>query len=269
MKPRRKEAERDYSSISPSALALLLMKAQGDLPFMKEAAAMLWGDAAPSELAEAMKAENARRRLRHFVNRYRSLDRLLAESGCQCVLELGAGLSFRGLELARTSDVFYVDSDLPELAAQKSELCQRLYPGPLLGSLRVEALNALDRDAFRAIVETMPEGELAIANEGLLIYLDKTEKAQLAANVRAALLERGGAWLTADVYLQNPGGSAPTVGYGRSREFIDRHRIEQNKFTSWDDAEGFFTQHGFSVTKKLGHEHPKHIRQSWALQAIR
>jgi len=256
---------RDYSTISPSALSLLLMKAGSSIAFAKQAATLLWNDSVPDELAHAMTAENARRRLRHFENRYRSLDRLLSQAGCPNVLEIGAGLSFRGLELARTSPVYYLDTDLPTLAALKAELVARLHPGPLAGTLRVQALDALDDDAFRSTVASLPDGPLAIANEGLLVYLNAREKAKLAANVRAALEVRGGRWLTADVYLKNPGGSAPTVGYGRSRAFIDAHRIEQNKFADWNAAEQFFHDAGFMVVEKLAHQHPLHVRESWAL----
>lgn len=259
---------RDYSSISPSALSLLLMKSGSTIAFAKEAANLLWGDAVPEELAHAMTAENARRRLRHFENRYRSLDRLLAEAALPRVLEIGSGLSFRGLELARKSEIFYLDTDLPSIVELKSDLVAKLHPDALAGTLRVQALNALDSDAFGSAVDGIPEGPLAIANEGLLVYLDEREKARLASNVRTALLARGGAWLTADVYVQNAGGSAPTVGYGRSREFLDKHRVEQNKFSSWRAAEQFFAQHGFVIAKKLAHEHPLHIRESWVLTAV-
>jgi O-methyltransferase involved in polyketide biosynthesis len=256
---------RDYSSISPSALSLLLMKSESTIAFAKEAANLLWGDSVPEELAHAMAAENARRRLRHFESRYRSLDRLIAEAALPRVLEIGSGLSFRGLELARSSEIFYLDTDLPEIATLKAELVPKLHPAPLTGTLRVQALNALDSAAFHAAVENIPPGPLAIANEGLLVYFDDQEKARLASNVRTALLARGGVWLTADVYVQNAGGSAPTVGYGRSREFLDKHRVEQNKFSDWDAAERFFTSSGFRVMKKLAHEHPLHIRESWVL----
>jgi O-methyltransferase involved in polyketide biosynthesis len=262
---RASNAPRDYSTISPSALSLLLMKSGSSIAFAKQAATLLWNDTVPDELAHAMTEENARRRLRHFENRYRSLDRLIAQANCPNVLEIGSGLSFRGLELARTSATHYVDTDLPALAELKAELVARLHPEPLLGTLRVQALDALDSEAFQATVASMPDGPLAIANEGLLVYLGAREKARLAANVRAALLARGGRWLTADVYLKNPGGSAPTVGYGRSREFIDAHRIEQNKFFDWADAERFFNDAGFEVVERLAHQHPMHIRESWAL----
>jgi len=259
------DAPRDYSTISPSALSLLLMKSESSIAFAKQAAALLWNDSIPDELAHAMTAENARRRLRHFENRYRSLDRLLLQAGCPNVLEIGSGLSFRGLELARTSRTYYVDTDLPALTVLKAELVAQLHPGPLAGTLRIQALDALDGEAFQSTVASIPDGPLSIANEGLLVYLDQGEKARLAANVRAALKGRGGMWLTADVYLKNPGGSAPTVGYGRSRAFIDAHRVEQNKFSDWDAAERFFRDAGFQVVEKLAHQHPLHVRESWAL----
>jgi len=268
MHSRPSGAARDYSTISPSALSLLVMKSRSSIPFAKEAAHLLWGDSIPEELVHALTDENARRRLGHFERRYGSLDRLLEQAACPNVLEIGSGLSFRGLELARTSLTHYVDTDLPALVSLKADLVAKLHPGPLLGSLHVRALDALDGDAFRSTVDAMPDGPLAIANEGLLVYLDRREKARLAANVHAALRERGGLWLTADVYLKNRGGSAPTVGYGRSRAFIDAHRVEQNKFDDWAGAQRFFHEAGFEVRSKLAHEHPRHLRESWAL-AIR
>lgn len=257
---------RDYSTISPSALSLLLMKSQTSIPYARQAADLLWGDSVPSELAEAVADENARRRLRHFANRYFSLDQLLAEAGCPNVLELGAGLSFRGLDLARRSAVYYLDTDLPEISALKATLIAKLEPARTLPNLRVAALNALDDHAFQALVDSMPSGRLAIVNEGLLVYLSTQEKVLLAKSVRRALARRGGVWLTGDIYVRNPGGSAPTAGYGRSREFLDRHRVEQNKFSDFAEAARFFSENGFRPTTKLGHEHPEHIRQSWALE---
>jgi O-methyltransferase involved in polyketide biosynthesis len=265
MLPRSSDPPRDYSTISPSALSLLLMKSSTSIAFAKQAATLLWNESIPDELAHALTAENERRRKRHFENRYRSLDRLLSLAGHRNVLEIASGLSFRGLELARTSSTYYVDTDLPALAALKAELVARLHPEPLVGTLRVESLDALAGEAFQRTVDSMPDGPLSIANEGLLVYLDRHEKALLAANVRAALAARGGQWLTADVYLKNPGGSAPTVGYGRSRAFIDAHRVEQNKFCDWAEAERFFRDAGFEIVNKLAHEHPSHIRESWAL----
>jgi O-methyltransferase involved in polyketide biosynthesis len=258
---------RDYSTISPSALSLLLMKAQTAIPFAKEAAALVYADSAPSALEETMNGGGATRSLKHFVKRYRSLDLLLKEAGLPRILEIGAGLSFRGLELARTTSAFYVDTDLPSIAELKAALVTKLHPLPLLGTLLVRPLDALDRPALRAIVELMPAGPLAIANEGLLIYLSAEEKARLAENVRAVLLARGGVWLTADVYIRNPADYPSVFAEPRARKFLDAHRVDENKFSDWAEAERFFTDNGFSVQKKLVPEHSKHVRETWVLSA--
>jgi O-methyltransferase involved in polyketide biosynthesis len=258
---------RDYSSISPSALSLLLMKAQTSLPFAREAAALVYGHAAPAELAEAMKGGGATRNLKHFQKRYRSLDTLLRESGLPRVLEIGAGLSFRGLELARTSATHYIDSDLPEIAELKASLIAKLCPEPLVGTLDVRALDALDGEAFDATVERLPNGPIAIVNEGLLIYLDELEKERLARHVRKALLRRGGVWLTADVYIRNPADYPSVFAEPTARAFLDQHRVDDNKFSSWAAAERFFEASGFTIQRKLVPEHSRHVRESWALSA--
>ena len=250
-------------------MSTLLMKSRSTIAFAQEAAALLWGDRVPAELEDATKVAGAKSRLRHFESRYRSLDVLLEQSALTRVLEIGSGFSFRGLELARKTDTFYVDTDLPEIATLKADLVERLHPGPLAGTLLVRALDALDGAAFRAVVHDMPSGPLAVANEGLLAYLNEDEKAHLAANVREALLARGGLWLTADVYVRHPKGAAPTVGYGRSRKFLEQHRVEENKFASWEAAHAFFASNGFRVANKLAHRDPRHVRESWALEAAR
>jgi O-methyltransferase involved in polyketide biosynthesis len=139
----------------------------------------------------------------------------------------------------------------------------------LVGTLRVRALDALDTDAFLSAVELMPAGPIAIVNEGLLIYLDEEEKARLARNVREALLLRGGAWLTADVYTRNPADYPSVFAEPSARQFLDRHRVDENKFSDWAAAERFFTDCGFSVRRKLAPKHTLHVRQSWHLSVTR
>jgi O-methyltransferase involved in polyketide biosynthesis len=269
------DAPRDFSTISPSARSLLIMKAQTDIPFAAEAARLAWGQAAvDADLAEMNGQPGAAIRRRHFEARYRSLDTLLADAGLPQIVELGGGFSFRGLELARRQAVFYLDTDLPEVAALKAELVARLHPGALVGTLHVAPLDALDADAFRAAVARFPPGPLAIVNEGLLVYLDESEKRRLAANVREALTEHGGVWLTADIYVR-AAAAAAAVGLAgpaglprdaRMQAFLDRHRVDENKFGGWEEAERFFTSEGFTVRRKLSpSDDPTHVRESWAL----
>ena len=85
---------------------------------------------------------------------------------------------------SRRADVFYLDTDLPEIAATKANLVARLHPAPLPGTLLVRPLDALDAEALRAAVDVMPAGPIAIVQEGLLMYLDDAEKTALATSVR-------------------------------------------------------------------------------------
>jgi O-methyltransferase involved in polyketide biosynthesis len=260
------DGARDFSSISPSARALLIMKSETSIPYAAEAARLAFGaEAVEAELAEMRREPLSGFRLQHFEARYRSIDTLLAASGLTRVLELGAGFSFRGLALAERPGVVYLDTDLPEMSALKADLVARLHPAPLGGRLEVAPLEALDAGAFRAAAARLAPGPLAVVNEGLLVYLDAAEKSRLAANVRAALREMGGVWITADIYVPNPPGVRPPMA-ARAREFLERHRVEENKFASFDAAERFFTGEGFTITQRLAPaDAPVPIRESWVL----
>ena len=259
------EPPRDFSTISPSAIRLLVLKSQTSLPYAEAAAeALLGADAVPRELAASMALRGAELRLRHFVERYRSVDALLSQAGATRVLELASGLSFRGLALAEREPVHYLDTDLPDMTATKQRLVAALHPGPLVGVLRVAPLDILDGEAFRAAVDWLPPGPVTVANEGLLMYLGADEKARLCGHVRAALAARGGVWITADVYLRVP--PDPRVEKSeRLQQFLDAHRVEENKFESFAAAERLFADSGLRLERRLADA--SRTRETWALVA--
>jgi O-methyltransferase involved in polyketide biosynthesis len=261
------QGQRDFTTISPSARSLLLMKAQTAIPFARAAANLVFGvDGLEREVAAMNREPISGLRSQHFESRYRSLDALLAGAGLTRVMELGAGFSFRGLDLAaRDPNVHYLDTDLPEMAALKAGLIRRIQASPPLGRLDVLALDALDPVAFAGAAARLAPGPAAIVNEGLLVYLDASEKSRLAANVRDALRAHGGAWLTADVYVRGPAEIRVPLS-AKAQAFLDRHRVEENKFADWGAAERFFVGEGFVIARKLSpSDDPRHIRESWAL----
>ncbi len=257
-------AERDYSTISPSAKSLLLVKALTTLPFAREAAEQLWGaQTVEAARLDAEATPGAFARQRHFEMRARSLDAALAAAGIPLVLEIASGLCFRGLAMAAQQEVFYVDTDLPGLASIKAELAAKLHPGPLPGTYRVRALDALDGDAFRATVQELPPGPVAIVHEGLLMYLDDAEKRRLASSVREALRLRGGAWITADVYVRS---ETHLVRDARTTQFLAAHRVEENKFADLASARAFFEGCGFRVVHAVAPDgDPWSVRQTWTM----
>lgn len=252
---------RDFSTITPSAYSLLVMRAQAGLPFARQAAELVLGaEGIAAEIARLSAVAGAELRRRHFEERYRSIDALLADAAATRVLEIAGGLSFRGLALAQRQPVVYVDTDLPAMAETKAGLVAALDAGPLVGELRVRALEALDPAAFRAAVAELPEGEIAIVNEGLLMYLDAEEKRRLAGNIRDALVARGGVWITADIYLR---GRDPRIGQDdRLRAFLAAHRVEDQKFDSREAAEAFFTEAGFAIQRRHAPRDDA-TRESW------
>jgi O-methyltransferase involved in polyketide biosynthesis len=255
---------RDYSTISPSARSLLAMRAQTELPFARRAAELVLGaEPLAAAIARLSAIEGAALRLRHFTERYRSIDALLAEVGATRIVELGAGLSCRGLAWAQRNPGTYVDTDLPAMTETKAQLVAALDVGPLAGELRVAALDALDATAFHVLIDELPAGPTAIVNEGLLMYLDDAEKQRLADNIRSALVRRAGVWITADIYIR--GLRDPRIGQDdRLRAFLAAHRVEDNKFESRAAAEAFFAATGFSIVKRQAVDADA-TRESWVL----
>lgn len=258
---------RDCSTISPSARAVLALRAMSpELPFVREAAELVFGkDALAAEHARLQALAGWQTRLAYSVERYTNLDSLLAESGLSTVIELAAGLSVRGFALAQRQPVTYVDTDLREMIETKRALVEQLALGPLVGDVKLRALDALGEGELAAAVEELPPGPIAILNEGLLVYLDDAEKRRLAANVHGVLLRRGGVWITADIYV--PGQGPAPIGKDDSlRSFMTTHRVDENKFASFAAAEQLFTEAGFAVTRREG---ASPIRQTWMLELAR
>jgi O-methyltransferase involved in polyketide biosynthesis len=133
------------------------------------------------------------------------------------------------------------------------------------GALRVFPLDALDPSAFRAAVAELPGGPIAVVEEGLLMYLDDAEKIRLAANVREALSTRGGAWVTADIYVRS---ETRVFREERTRRFLEAHGVEEKKFAHFEAAADFFAANGFTVASRLSPPaDPWPMRQTWILSA--
>lgn len=284
---------RDYSSISPSAKSLLLTKALTTIPFMADAAKLIYGNEAFESFASGDFDETFLKQLLHFEDRYLSLDSLFFASGSLNILEISSGYSFRGLDIAlKHPNIFYLDTDLPEIINTKLDLINRLIKDEQLllrGNLQTTALNALDEVHFMKSIDQMPAGSVSIINEGLLMYLDIEEKAKLCSTIHRALKKRGGYWITADVYIKKA--FYKSTQPNAFNKFLEAHHVEENKFDSFEQAEHFFNEQGFKLVKKatsVWHqlssvkyidpvllkkwiaqaERVGRIRETWALKAI-
>jgi O-methyltransferase involved in polyketide biosynthesis len=244
-------ATRDYSTISPSARSLLLMKSFTNIPYANEAASLMpYSD---SEKSSKLKEPGFWMRAVHFENRYWSIDQLLSDVDCRNVLEISSGYSFRGLDMVRRSAVHYIDTDLADVITSKKQLIAafRTNGTSETGTLNLLPLNALDESQFENIVNRFPDGKVAIINEGLLMYLNDEEKRKICRNVAGALKRSGGYWITADIYVKKRITENVLLnGDEGEKQFFKRHRVEENKFESFKTAEAFFQDAGFVVEKE-------------------
>ncbi|SDP25719.1 O-Methyltransferase involved in polyketide biosynthesis [Mucilaginibacter sp. OK268] len=247
---------RDYSSISPSARALLLLKGFTDIPFALEAAKLI---SRPDQYQPDFSIKDLAfwARVLHFESRYKSINQLLDSLPVQNILEISSGFSFRGLSSVLNKEVYYIDTDLPEVIATKLSLLEDLLPYDAIphGELETLALNALDEAAFTATMNHFPESEIVIVNEGLLVYLNMDEKRKLCHNIREVLRQRGGYWITADIYVKSSKSFPELKINDELQEFLRGHRIDENKFNSFEEAAAFFKAEGFIIDKEAEAEH--------------
>lgn len=242
---------RDYSQVSPSAKSLLLLKGITNIPFAKETAALI---SLPGKYIPDLDNKDAAfwKRVVHFENRYWSIDQLLSQLAISNILELASGYSFRGLETVKQKNVHYIDTDLPEIIMQKKELLKALQGNNTTtkGKLETVPLNALDEKHFTEITKSFAEGPLVIINEGLLMYLNDNEKETLCNIIYNVLKQRGGFWITGDVYVKSTLERLDNSSGDSLKELTDQQRIEDNMFESFDAAKDFFIRVGFAINKE-------------------
>lgn len=249
---------KDYSTISPSAKSLVLLKGVTDIPFARQAAELL---VAPGKYNPDLTSNDVVfwGRVVHFESRYQSIDHLLEDIPAKNILELSSGFSFRGLAKVKDSGVYYIDTDLPGIIETKKEFVTELQQGiELKGTLETLPLNALDETQFREIIKRFPAGPIVIVNEGLLMYLGVEEKKKLFNIIHSVLKERGGYWITADIYLKMQNGPVlPRRENDELDKFLEQHNIEDKKFESLDAAKAFFEQEGFVIDKVAATDYRK------------
>jgi O-methyltransferase involved in polyketide biosynthesis len=175
------------------------------------------------------------------------------------ILELSSGFSFRGLATIQQNDFHYIDTDLPNIIITKKGFLSKIEKNNVnpKGKLEIIPLNALDEKQFTDTVTHFPAGEIFIVNEGLLVYLNTEEKEKLCSIIHTILKLRGGYWITADIYIKTRTGKSSLIADDNLKQFLEQHRIEDNKFDSFEAAEAFFKKAGFVVDKEARPDHLK------------
>ena len=250
--------ERNFTTISPSAKTLLLMKGHTHIPFASQVAALAMR---PQTFEPDFQNKDFMfwSRVVHFEFRYKSINALLEGLAVQNILELSSGFSFRGLDMAINKDINYIDTDLPAIIEEKKILLGELQTNLsiLKGKLELLPLNALDENEFTNITGHFEPGPTAIINEGLLVYLNEEEKRKLCRNIHSILKERGGYWITADIYIKQTGKAPAFKMTDKLQSFLDQHNGNENMFESMESAKAFFESEGFIIDKEAAADYSK------------
>lgn len=240
---------RDFCTISPSAISIILMKGHTSIPFAREAAELVslpdsfMPDFSNQDLLFWSKAL-------HFEARYLGINQMLEGLDVSCFLELSSGFNFRCLELSNKIGKPYFDTDLPDIIKKKQQMLDHFREKQDLSKVWLRPLNVLNEDQFNATANELPSGKVAIINEGLLIYFDQSEKEKLCSIIRKILQDRGGYWVTSDIYVRATPHKSAIKQEENVKAFTDLHNIENNKFSSFDDAREFFGRNGFVVDQE-------------------
>lgn len=112
-------------------------------------------------------------------------DRIAAavEDGCDLVINLGAGLDARPYRLDLATQLSWVEVDLPGLIDEKNTVLAAYEPRC---RLRRAATDLTDRDAVADLLdrELATTHRALVVSEGLVMYLDKSDVAELASTLR-------------------------------------------------------------------------------------
>lgn len=192
-----------------------------------------------------------------FEARYKLTDKILQENNMRQILEVAVGFSQRGFVMARDASINFSELDLPEVMAEKKAVAASLVNSraipeePNLYFYEGDALNW--QDLLRATENFDVKKSIAVTNEGLLRYLNLTERRNFSENILLLLKKfSDGIWVTPDTCTRY-GGAVRKELSGDSDEKLKRligYDVRDNYFENENESQKFFEKIGFSVEKR-------------------
>jgi len=246
----------DHSLISVTAKVAAYYRQFSDIPFAQEVAKRIGADAAFDLILREHGLERDKLTFYApmFEARYKSITQLIRQSGASQVLELASGYSLRGLDLTRSDEIRYVETDLPNVIAAKLRLLENvrqnhgIQPRPQHVVTTADALDLYQVRAAAAVLD--PHQPLTVLCEGLIMYLSKRETEQLATNIRGLLGEfAGGSWITPDFTFRVEAKDLPPERV-RLREAITgvtQRQVDASSFEDSHDLAAFLGRFGFNI----------------------
>lgn len=188
------------------------------------------------------------------------LDAAIEAGSISQVVELGCGLSPRGLQFHRRYGhrVTYVEADLPDMAALKRRRLDAA--GCLSDTHRVVAVDAFADDGPHSLSQLAasldPDRGTALVTEGLVNYFDQTTAESMFHRFAAALEPFPTGLYLSDLYLTTDSDTPLIRVFSTALSAFVRGSVHTYSWTP-DAAVAIFTAAGFrAATVELAANHP-------------
>ena len=198
-------------------------------------------------LGPAVRLHNEYLFVRHYAHEAR-----LRQIRPSCIVEIGAGLSPRGIAFASADpDLRYIEVDLPNMVEAKRSALGNFQrpPNYFLGSADLLA------DDFIDSLPEMPRpgDRVAVVTEGVTDYFNMSEKRAAFRNIRSLLLAHGGGRYLLDVYAREHFPNLPflTGAFVRTLGQMVGRSFDDQLFARVEDARRFLVGCGFDKATEL------------------
>lgn len=185
-----------------------------------------------------------------FEARYKMISKLVREAEVKQILELAAGYSPRGIEMAQDPSVKYVELD--KSVAEKRRIIENLSANgkiPVEPNLHVIEGDACNGQDLESAVEYFSKEEpVAIIHEGLLKYLTREKQKAVAINIRQILKRFGGVWITSDCSLEEK--NANIAQFEKKLGERKNFNFSEGMFQNREEFINFFEELGFEVEER-------------------
>lgn len=248
-------SERD-AAIAPTAHYTAHVWQRLGLPYAsvfatKEGARLFWGLRLLGEWVTLL-TPGVPTMVEYLAQRHLLIEAALDDLGPDRIVELGAGLSRRGVTWAVDRSVPYLEVDLPHMVrAKQSALDLHLPP-----RLRADVRARLELASFDVLGADFPDWLTArfgaarrpvVVAEGLVGYFAPEERARLATGIARALAGVGGGAFVCDLRSNEGGRAIARARHGLELgiKLVTRGRGSRADFASADEVRSFFARAGF------------------------
>ena len=190
---------------------------------------------------------------------YSALNEYIETNGYKNVMDLGCGVSPRGIMMARKG-INYVGVELPAVAEAVEEYVPMFLDDNELKNFTITAADFTDHEAMMKAAEKI-DGPVCIVSELVMVFLSREQQDALLDNIHEILKEKGGCFITSDYTTGELFYDGTEEIYGErvawkiSQETVKLYSgISETDFTgtvfdTHKEAKDFIAAHNFNLTE--------------------